>query len=317
MAYIEWLHRGKLSKETAGGKGASLSDLLSAGFAVPLGFCVNAEGYRRFSEASQLDSRIGALLVSANPEDRPALIGIATEAQAIVASAALPDDLREQVAEAYDELVAMSGLACAVRSSAVAEDGAAASFAGLYESFLNVQGVIDVMESIKACYVSLWSERALRYRATRHASDPDEAMAVVVMGLVQSEVSGVAFTAHPVNKDRDMVIINSSWGLGEAIVSGRVTPDSFVIRKSSFELLEREIYPKELAIFSHPDGGGTIELQLEPTRAEAASLSDDDACAIARVAAKVEAHYGRPQDIEFGIAGGQIFVLQSRPITTL
>ena len=137
------------------------------------------------------------------------------------------------------------------------------------------------------------------------------------MGLVASETSGVAFTAHPVTGSRDQVLINASWGLGEAIVSGRVTPDSFLVEKGSFTLLEREIGAKELVIEPHPDGGGTIERKPTPTQAAAPSLTDEEAGAVARLATAVEAHYGSPQDIEWGMAAGSLYLLQSRPITTL
>ena len=148
-------------------------------------------------------------------------------------------------------------------------------------------------------------------------SRPEEAMAVVVMGLVQSDRSGIAFTAHPVTESLDQVIINSSWGLGEAIVSGRVTPDSFVVEKGSFAVLEREIYEKEMAIWPHPSGVGTVESDLDAVRATAPSLSDDEARAVARMATMVEQHYGSPQDIEWGMQGDRLYLLQSRPITTL
>ena len=154
-----------------------------------------------------------------------------------------------------------------MRSSAISEDGAAASFAGLYETYLNVNGIDDVLANVQRCYLSLWSERAVQYRM-RRGGGADEAMAVVVMGLVPSETSGIAFTAHPVTGARDCIVINASWGLGEAIVSGRVTPDMFVITKGSYALTEREIYAKELAIYPHPEGGGTIEETLTAERAE-------------------------------------------------
>ncbi len=135
--------------------------------------------------------------------------------------------------------------------------------------------------------------------------------------MVESETSGIAFTAHPVTGERSQVVINASWGLGEAIVSGMVTPDSFVVHKETGQLLERDIYSKDIEICLHPDGGGTEERRLAADRAKAPSLSDDQAREVARIAAQVETHYGSPQDIEWGIDGGRIFVLQSRPITTL
>jgi len=317
MAYIEWLHKGRLPRERVGGKGASLAELMAAGFQVPAGFCVTADGYRHFAEATDLERQIEAVLDSADLSTPGAQAAAAERVCRLVAETPLPDELCEQISQAYDSLTAMTGLACAVRSSAVSEDGSAASFAGLYESYLNVRGVVDVLRCVSRCYASLWSGRALRYRSSRGADGSDEAMAVVVMGLVQSETSGVAFTAHPVTGNRDQVVINASWGLGEAIVSGVVTPDSFVIHKQTGKLLERDIYAKELAIYPHPDGGGTFERHLSSDQAKAPSLSDDQAREVARVATRVESHYGSPQDIEWAWAANQIFVLQSRPITTL
>jgi pyruvate,water dikinase len=317
MAYVEWLHRGPLPREQVGGKGASLSNLLAGGFLVPGGFCVTADGYRHFVESAGLEEQVQSVLASADLGTPIGLANSAEQVASLVAATPLPDNLREQISEAYDSLTAMTGVACAVRSSAVSEDGSAASFAGLYESYLNVQGVVDVLRCIGRCYASLWSERAVRYRSSHGAGGSDEAMAVVVMGLVQSETSGIAFTAHPVTGDRNQVVINASWGLGEAVVSGMVTPDSFVVSKDTGKLLERDIYPKELAIYPHPDSGGTFERHLSSEQAKMPSLSDDQACEVARVAARVEAHYGSPQDIEWGLASGEIFVLQSRPITTL
>ena len=316
MAYIAWLHRGPLMREQVGGKGASLSELLAAGFSVPAGFCVTAEAYARFLEAGALQPVIDAALAQCDAASPQGFGEAASSISAAVAAAVLPTDLQAEISEAYDGLCAMTGLACAVRSSAIAEDSAAASFAGLYDSYLNVQGIADVLDKVRRCYVSLWSERALGYRL-RRGQAAEEAMAVVVMGLVPAETAGIAFTAHPVTGARDQVVINASWGLGETIVSGRVTPDSFVVQKQSLALLERAIYPKELALYPHPDGGGTIERTLTPQQAQAPSLSDAQACEIARLAARVEEHYGSPQDIEWGLAHGQVFLLQSRPITTL
>ena len=317
MSFIEWLHRGKLPRELVGGKAASLSDMLAGGFAVPLGFAVTSEGYRSFEESTRLGEQLGEASRGLDPRDFAAVRAFSALACAAVADSELPGELRQEIAGAYDELVSLSGLASAVRSSAVSEDGAGASFAGLYESYLNVLGINDVLASVRMCYASLWSERAVRYRALKGGSVDGEAMAVVVMGLVPSETSGIAFTAHPVTGDRDRVVINSSFGLGEAIVSGRVTPDSFVVHKDSLALLEREIYEKQLAIYPHPDGGGTIERELDGPRAAEPSMSDDEAKAVAHIALKVEQHFGSPQDVEWGMAAGQIYLLQSRPITTL
>jgi phosphoenolpyruvate synthase/pyruvate phosphate dikinase len=317
MSYIAWMHNGKLPRERVGGKGASLSELMSAGFKVPDGFCVTADGYRYFVTANGLEDRVAAVLAQLDSSDAAAVRHAAETIGGLVREMPLPGDLCEEIGEAHAQLTATMGRHSAVRSSAISEDGSAASFAGLYESYLNMVGAPEVLDAVHRCYVSLWSQRAVSYRANR-AGGSEEAMAVVVMKLVPSETSGIAFTAHPVTGSLDQVIINSSFGLGEAIVSGRVTPDSFLIDKRDFRLLEREIYPKELAVFPHPGGGGgVIEEKLTPDRQRAASLTDEQATAVARLAVEVEAHYGSPQDIEWGMYNGQLYLLQSRPITTL
>jgi pyruvate,water dikinase len=317
MGYVQWLHRGPLARETAGGKGASLSEMLAAGFSVPLGFVVAADAYRRFADANGLDGDLASRFEGLDPRDAGGVRAACQEVRSRLEGAPLPADLREEVVSSYTDLCSMAGVAAAVRSSAVSEDGAGASFAGLYESYLNRRGPAEVLAALLGCYASLWSERAVRYRLARGADPAGEAMAVVVMGLVHSETSGIAFTAHPVTGERDRVVINSSWGLGEAIVSGRVTPDSFVVEKESLALLERDIYEKELAIYPHPDAGGTIEVRPDCERAAAPSLRDDEAREVARLAVAVERHFGSPQDVEWGKAGGQVYLLQSRPITTL
>lgn len=317
MTYVRWLHRGVLPRADIGGKGASLSELFAGGYSVPVGFAVCADAYRRFEEASGLSAKIPAILDGLDYRNAAALKSATSQIESVLAETPLPEEVAEEAAAAYTELASMSGEASAVRSSAVGEDGTQASFAGLYESYLNVRGVKAILKAVHACYLSLWSDRAVRYRALRGGGATGESMAVVVMGLVPSDVSGIAFTAHPVTGETDRVLINASWGLGEAIVSGRVTPDSFTIRKAPFEVLDREVYEKELMIQPHPDGQGTIELHPDASKAAAACLSDEMALEIARLAAEIESRHGCPQDIEFGIAGGELYLLQSRPITTL
>jgi pyruvate, water dikinase len=317
MSYIAWMHSGKLSREDVGGKGAALSELIEAGFPVPDGFVVTADGYRHYAAATGIGDRIADALGKLDASDAAAVRHATELISGLVREMGLPDDIKGEISAAYNELTTTMGSHSAVRSSAISEDGAASSFAGLYESYLNMVGENEVVDAVHRCYVSLWSERAVSYRAGR-TDGADEAMAVVVMKLVPSETSGIAFTAHPVTGSLDQVIINASFGLGEAIVSGRVTPDSFLVQKGSFTILEREIYAKELAIFPHSEGGGgTIEEHLPPERQRAPSLTDEQASDVARLAARVEEHYGAPQDIEWGLYDGQLYLLQSRPITTL
>lgn len=314
MSYIAWMNDGKLAREQVGGKGAALSELASAGFDIPLGFCVTADAYRHFVEATGLATRSQELLAKVDPAQPSTLSEATKEIAQRVAEASFPDDLRIAIADAYARLMSLQDMPCAVRSSAISEDGKAASFAGLYETYLNIRGEANILERIQRCYVSLWADRAVGYR-TRSGGQADEAMSVVVMGLVPSETSGIAFTAHPVTGALDMVVINASWGLGEAIVSGQVTPDSFIVDKNGFSILEREIYPKEIA--TYPEGEGTVEREVERARQNMPSLTDEQVCEVARLAVQVESHYGSPQDVEWALANNQLYLLQSRPITTL
>ena len=318
MSYIAWMHQDKLAREQVGGKGSSLCELISAGFQVPPGFCITAEAYRYFSESTGVGTYIQKVLAGVDASQPAAVRGAAQEISRVVEAAVLPTALADEIVAAYEELTRQIGAACAVRSSAISEDGAGASFAGLYESYLNCKGRDQVLSAVHKCYVSLWAERAVGYRAMKNSGNADEAMSVVVMGLIPSETSGIAFTAHPVTGALDLVVINASWGLGEAVVSGRVTPDSFVVDKNTFAVLERDIFTKDIAIFPHPDGnGGTIEEPVPAAKQAIASLTDEQACDVARLAARVESHYGSPQDVEWSLASGNLYLLQSRPITTL
>ena len=316
MKYIAWMNESRPRREEAGGKAASLSELMAAGFPVPPGFCVLAEGYRHFIESAGLLARIEALLDSIDGEAPGSSQDVSKRICGLVAEAPMPVDLVREIAQAYERLCAIAGAGCAVRSSAVSEDGPSAAFAGLYETYLNVRGSSSVEDAVQRCFASLWAQRAIDYRS-RKAAVGDQAMAVVVMSFVPAETSGVAFTAHPVTGSRDVIAINASFGLGEAIVSGVVTPDSFVFSKSSFELLERDIALKEVAVYPHPEDAGTVEQRLDSVNQARPSLSDEQARDVARLAAAVEMHCGVPQDVEWALTRDAIVLLQSRPITTL
>jgi pyruvate,water dikinase len=288
---------------------------MAAGFAVPAGFAVTASAYRHFETRAGIGPELRSRSAAPALADLFGVTQAAASCRALVEAATLPGDLAGQLGDAYAELAAISDSAAAVRSSALSEDGAGASFAGLYESFLNIQGVPAVTEAVRSCYASLWSERAIRYRAARNIED--DAMALIVMALVPSDTSGVAFTAHPVTGERDRVLINASWGLGEAVVSGLVTPDSFVVTKEPLTIVEQGIGDKTIAIRPHPNGHGTIEQPLADERRLAPSLTDAEALAVAKLATAVERYYSTPQDVEWALHQGNLYLLQARPITTL
>jgi phosphoenolpyruvate synthase/pyruvate phosphate dikinase len=318
---IHWLHDcPQPAIAGIGGKGASLVRLCAAGFPVPSGFVVGAEGYRAWVEANGLAPHIAELL--ATPDLR--LPKVAREASAplreAVERATLPEALRREIAEAYARLRRErgAGLVVAVRSSALSEDGGAAASAGLYESYLNLRDEAAVLDGVVRCYRSLWAHRAVQYRAFKGIDSSREAMAVVVMELVSARVAGVAFTVNPITRDANEIMINASWGLGEAIVSGRVTPDSFIVRKPDLSIAARAIYEKEIMVTPDPAGGsGTVTIEAPAAKRHVPALDDDEVLELARLCLRVEQRCGGPQDVEWAFDDRSLYLLQSRPVTAL
>lgn len=303
-----------------GGKAGSLVRLHAGGFPVPAGFVVDASGYRDWVAHNALQGEIDRLLQTPDLRLPKVARGACEALSERVAQATLPPELAAAIATAYQTLRQRRGerVVVAVRSSALSEDGATSSSAGLYETHLNVRALDAVLDAVARCYRSLWAHRAVQYRAFKGLDSSREAMAVVVMELVRSEVAGVAFTVNPLTGDQGEIVINASWGLGEAVVSGRVTPDSFVVRKQDLYLTAREIYDKELQIEPDPAGGsGTVALPVDAARVRAPALNDAQVGAIARLCRRIEEFYGCPQDVEWAITGSSLFLLQSRPVTAL
>lgn len=320
MSTIVWLDGSTQDRSLLGGKGASLATLHRAGFRVPPGFCVSATAYRDFMEANGLDETVQSIL--ATPDLR--LPKVAREACATLAArmeqARLPDSIAAEIRDAYQQLCARAGaaLVVAARSSALSEDASAASSAGLYETYLNLRDLDAVLDGVLRCYRSLWSHRAVQYRAFKQINSASEAMAVVVMEMVPSEVSGVAFTVNALTGERDQITINASWGLGEAIVSGRVTPDQWVLQKHSLALVSKEIYAKEMEMLPDPQGAsGIVQSDVPPARASAPALDDEHVRSLGAECLRIESTYGRPMDIEWAFARGELFILQARPVTGL
>jgi pyruvate, water dikinase len=280
----------------AGGKGASLARMAGLGLPVPPGFVVLAEA---LSEAlDEAGARHGLLAAIADP----------ARAQAIVGSLPPPE-----IAEAYASLGG-GDPAVAVRSSAVAEDSGEASFAGQQETYLHVRGAAEVAARVLDCWASFFSERALFYRGQKGSLD-DLEMAVVVQRMVEPDVSGVLFTVDPVQRRRDQMVVEAVFGLGETAVSGTVTPDNYVIARDG-RLKRSRIAQQPHALVGLP-GGGTEERPLSPEAGGSATLGEDELRRLAELGRLLEEHHGVPQDIEWAIAAGVLYVLQSRPVTTL
>jgi phosphoenolpyruvate synthase/pyruvate phosphate dikinase len=320
MEHIAWLDDEGVPAAELGGKGASLARLQRAGFAVPPGFCVQASSYRHFLRWNGLEEPIARLL--AMPDlHQPRVAREAVRALAPhLERARLPDDVTEAIVSACEALRHRVGeqVVMVVRSSALSEDAAAASSAGLYETYLNLRTEDAVLDAVLRCYRSLWSDRAVHYRAFKRIDSAREAMAVVVMPLVPAEVAGVAFTVNPVTGERDRITINASWGLGEAIVSGRVTPDQYLLDKGTLAVLAHDLAHKDVAVLPHPDGAsGTVTVAVPQDRARAPALTEAQVRELGALCLRVEAHYGRPVDVEWAFAGDRLYVLQARPVTGL
>lgn len=301
-----------------GGKGANLGEMTRAGLPVPPGFCVSAEAYRKFT--AHVESTITAVLNDTHMDNTEDVeIKTARLRDALIAQP-MPDEIADQITRAYAELDSQLGrsdrrLPVAVRSSATAEDLPDASFAGQQDTYLNIRGDAQLLEHVKRCWASLWTARAVTYRHKQGYDHSLVALAVVVQAMIESEVAGILFTANPVNNRRDEMVLNASWGLGEAIVSGLVTPDTWVTSKSG-GIVERDIATKELAI-EYADGGGTREIIVAPEKCVVPCLSDAQVRALVALGDRVETHYARPMDIEWAYARETFYMLQARPITTL
>ena len=302
----------------AGGKGANLGEMYQRGAPVPPGFVVGVVSYQRFLTDNNLHAAIHGILDNLDVHDSAALVAAATRAQNAINGAPLPADLERDIAEAYRGLG--EGLV-AVRSSATAEDLPDASFAGQQRTFLNVQGIDQVLETVKGCWASLFEARAIFYRAEQNYDQFAVGIAVPVQRMVQSEISGVMFTAEPNKSDRSKVFIEAVYGLGEAVVSGAVTPDSYLIEKDGLQVLEKRLVPQSWMLTRNPNATGSEDLNHEVDVPEEMSrsykLSDEMISEIVRHGLTLEEAYKHPQDIEWAMEGGVFYITQTRPITTL
>src|SRR5215212_3631763 len=287
----------------SGGKAANLGELVRAGFPVPPGFCVSTAAYNMVAMDAGLEPTLAAL-AEADGGDTERLAELAAEARSRLTGANVPDVLKVAIKEAYGELG--DGVPVGVRSSATAEDLPGASFAGQQDTYLNVVGVESVLDAVQRCWASLWTDRAVSYRATNGIDPRGVRLAVVVQRMVDASVAGVLFTANPVTGKRHQAVIDASSGLGEAVVSGAVNPDHFVANTATGEIVERRLGDKRVAIVAGP-GGGTERVELDADEHDAdehaASLSDGQILALVKLGGRVEEHYGAPQDTEWAIDG--------------
>jgi pyruvate,water dikinase len=307
-----------------GGKSANLGELLSIGLDVPPGFAVAASAFQAFVAETGLEGTIAHAMeraASGDVDDGAAASKTIGEAMRF---APLPEAVRAEIAARYDELVDASGgePPVAVRSSALGEDSEEATFAGQQESFLWVRGLEQVCDAVRDCWASLYTPRAISYRAARGVGGEAPAMGVTVQAMVDAEVSGVLFTCNPVSGDPSMVAVEASWGLGLAVVGGETTPDDFLLSKVTGEIVRRTINAKEIEYVPDASGRGTVRVEVPPERRSEPCVNEEHLAALVDVARRVERHFGSHQDVEWAIARGRtlpeaLVVLQARPVTTV
>ncbi|MDD5177779.1 MAG: PEP/pyruvate-binding domain-containing protein [Candidatus Nanoarchaeia archaeon] len=296
-----------------GGKGANLGEMFNH-FTIPNGFCVTVNAYKQFIEENKLGDKIYALLSKLDVEDTRKLDEVSSKINEIIVKGKMPENLEIEIKSNYDKL---ENKFVAVRSSATAEDLPTASFAGQQATFLNVNGYEELIKAVKECFASLFTARAIVYRTINKFEHDKVFLSVVVQEMINSSKAGVMFTVNPVNKNHDEMIIEGSFGLGEMIVSGRVTPDTYFITKNPLKIKEKMINEKNTEMIRDKNGKNKI-LDIDYLRSNEQCLFDQEILELAEAGVLIEKHYGKPQDIEWAIdENGEVFILQSRPITTL
>jgi len=321
--FVKWFAElGKDDVGLVGGKGANLGEMTRAGIAVPPGFCVTAEAYRYFVERMELQPKIRALIKQTDINDVEQLTLNTARIRDLIKATPVPPEIADEITRAYRELG--DDVPVAVRSSATAEDLPEASFAGQQDTYLNIKGAAAVVEHVRRCWASLWTARATSYRESHGFDHFTVYLSAVVQKLIHASRSGVAFTANPVTGNRQEIMINASWGLGEAIVSGTVTPDEYIVNKTTWQIVDKTIAEKTTMIINDPERDlGTVKVpvaeKLGPEYVRTQCLTDEEVVALAKEFQRVEDHYRFPQDIEWAYDAGdeRFYILQARPITTL
>ncbi len=319
---VYWFNElDKNSLSVAGGKGANLGEMTQANFPVPPGFVVSAQAYHAFMQSTRLDAFVKAKTDGLDTEDSHKLQQVSDDIRAAMMEQQVPSDIRAEIVRAYNKLCGVNlipshndEILVAVRSSATAEDLPEASFAGQQETYLNIQGSDAVVQAVKRCWASLFGARAIYYRQDQGIDHVSVGLAAVVQKMVQSDKSGVMFTVEPMTNDRNKIVIEGGIGLGEAIVSGAISPDHYVVDKTANKIIEKRVFKQTMMIVRV--GTVTREEEVPEEMQEMQKLSDEEITTIASLGRRIENHYGKPQDIEWAIEGKESFIVQSRPVTT-
>src|SRR3989344_456774 len=338
MGNILWFRDIKKEDISAvGGKGANLGEMYNADIPIPSGFCVTVDAYKEFLDENGLDIEIYSLLKTLNIQGTAALHDTAEKIQELILNAKMPAKVRNEIIQAYDNMnvnidvfksANKNALAMikagrdlpfvAVRSSATAEDAPEHSFAGQNETFLNVRGNENLLKSVQKCWASLFGARSIFYRVVNKLEHEKVLISVVVQKMVNATKAGVIFTANPATSDTNEIVIEAGYGLGEAVVSGSINPDTYTIDKTSLIIKDKKISKQDFMIVLDTNLSRNVKRTLEDEEATRQKLTDAEIIKLAKLAKMVEVHYeGKPQDLEFAIEGPRIFIVQTRAITTL
>jgi len=311
----------KISKKdvgVAGGKGASLGEMTKAGILVPPGFVILADAFDYFmnetprSPVAETELDIEAQLSKVNFDDVNSIDQASNVIRDIMEDTKIPEELSDEIRSEFKKLKTRF---VAVRSSATAEDSSIASWAGELETFLNTNEK-NLLANVKNCWSSLFTPRAIFYRYEKKMSDQKVSVAVVVQEMVESEISGITFTVHPVTKDKNQMIIEAGYGLGEAVVSGSITPDSYVVDKKDFSILDISVSEQE-KMLARSGQSGNLWKAIPKSKRDSQKLTGKQIIELSKICAQIEKHYKKPQDIEWAYSKGKFYITQSRPITTL
>lgn len=322
--YIIWFQDNTSnSLLKVGAKNASLGEMTRVGIPVPSGFAVTTKAYKHFIAHAGITEDIKRALSEVSIQDIVSLEKASQKIRPVIESASIPSRIKESITISYQTLAKKCNVAVlpvAIRSSSNTEDLPSASFAGQHETFLGVRGADEVLEKFKMCISSLFTPQAISYRAKVGFSHDKVSISVCVQKMVNAKTSGVMFTLNPVNGDPSKIIIEANWGLGETVVSGKVTPDLYIVDKTTFEILERRISQKRFECVVEQNTGEVVSLDVPLGRQKTSSLSDEEILELVQLAKLIERHYARPQDMEWAIDKDMqfpknILILQSRPET--
>jgi pyruvate,water dikinase len=320
MEYVEFFE--ELKKEDvdiAGGKGANLGELTQAGIPVPPGFVITSATYQKFMDETGITQEIMDILDALDINNNKKLQESARKIKKIITNTEIPDEITSLIIEAYNALchrIGKENAFVAVRSSATAEDLPEASFAGQQDTYLNVKGPEDIIKYVRKCWASLFEARAIFYREENNFDHSKVYIAVVVQEMVEAEKAGVMFTVHP-STGEEKILIEGAWGLGEGVVSGTVTPDTYWMDKATGEILQKQISEKKTMFQKKSEAGHTVQIPVPDDLKNKQVLNEDELIQLAELGKKIQEHYQFPQDTEWAIENGKIFMLQSRPVTTL